>query len=331
MCIRDSHPDRLGLPRHALGALQGLGDAVRPGALVQLGQLGSEGGEPRGQVVRRQPRTADGVQRVRRGQQALPGPLHRGGETGQLGLGLAEQRPEPGREPVQVLLDPAQLVLGLGERGARLRGGRGLQVVTVEVVRVDGVDVLVAGLVDAGADRLEVGDRAPGRGGVVDGRDGLDRDPQIALGRVELVERGRGSVLRGLRLGPLALRPPAEPAPGPAAAAREGRGQRERDDERQCDQGEGVPQRVTHRMVCAWHQRRVRLRRCRRHIPLPCCGPSCPVSFSHRLRTNTRAGQFTVRTVTLPSPVRADTTWELDALRGTETSSAPSPVLVVTR
>ncbi|CAM5745584.1 hypothetical protein SAFG77S_12915 [Streptomyces afghaniensis] len=288
------HTDRFGPAGDPLGPLQGLRYAVLPGALVQLGELGGQGGETGGEAVGLQPCRPYGVERVGGGEQGLAGALDRGGEAGQLGLGLAEQRAEALGEPVQLLLDPAELLLGGGQLAAGAGGGRGLQVVAVEVVGVDGVDVLVAGLVDAPAERVEVGDGAPGGGGGVDGGDRLDGDAQVALRGVELVEGGRGGVLRGLRLGSLALGPAAEPAPG--AAAREGGGQRQRGQQGQPHQGERVTDRARSageaaaRAVCARQRRRVRLRWSRRHIPLPCCGPPCPVSFSHRLRTNTRAG-----------------------------------------
>lgn len=195
------------------------------GPLVELGQLRPERGEPSGEIIGSEPCLPYTVEGVRSGEQGLPGALDGGREPGELRLGLPEQRSEPLTEPVQVLLDPAQLVLGGGQLGAGARGDRRLELVPVEVVGVDGLDVLLTGLVDASAQRLEVGDGAAGRGGVVDGGDGLDRDPQIALGGVQLVEGGRGGVLRGLRLGPLTLGAPAEPAPG--AATGEGGGQGE--------------------------------------------------------------------------------------------------------
>src|SRR5690606_25513279 len=157
------------------------------GALVQRGQLRGQGGEPGREVVGLQARAAGGVEGLGGGEQGLPGALHGGREAGQLGLRLVEERAEARREAVQLVLDPAQFVLGGGQFGAGAGGGGRLQVVAVEVVGVDGRDVVVTGLVDAAADRLEVGDGLAGRGGGVDGDDRLDGDPQVALGGVELV------------------------------------------------------------------------------------------------------------------------------------------------
>ena len=78
-----------------VGALQRLRYAVLPGALVELGQLRGEGGEPGGEVVGPQPRGAYGVECVARGEQRLAGPLDGRREPGELRLRLAEQRPEP--------------------------------------------------------------------------------------------------------------------------------------------------------------------------------------------------------------------------------------------
>jgi hypothetical protein len=245
----DAH--RLGLAGHPLRPLQRLRHAVLPGALVQPGQLRRERGQPGGQVVGPQPRGPYGVQRVGGGPQRLPGPLHGGRQPGELGLGLAEQRREPLRVPVQFALDALEFVLGAGQLGAGLRGRPGLQVVPVEVVGVDGGDVPPAGLVDQPAERLEVGDSAPGRGRVVHGPDRLDGDAQVALGGVQLVERGGRRVLRGLRLGPLALGPAAEPAPG--AAAGERGGQRERG---QYGKGDGEGEGVAHATAGAGRPRR---------------------------------------------------------------------------
>lgn len=135
-----------------------------PGALVQLGQLGGEGGQPGGEVVGLQPGAAGGVEGLGGGEQRLPGAFDGGREPGQLGLGLVEQRAEAVGEPVQVLLDPPQFVLGGGQVGAGPGGRRGVQVVAVEVVGVDGADVAVAGLVDAAAQLREVVHGAAGRG-----------------------------------------------------------------------------------------------------------------------------------------------------------------------
>lgn len=157
-------PYPLGLLRDPLGALQRLRYAVLPGPLVELGQLGREGGEPGGEIVGPEPRSPYAVQRVRGGQQRLAGALDGRGEPGELRLRLAEQRFEALFEAVQLLLDPAQFVLGAGELGPGLGGDRRLQVVTVEVVGIDGGDVILAGLVDAPSQRLEVGDGAAGRG-----------------------------------------------------------------------------------------------------------------------------------------------------------------------
>lgn len=211
------------------------------------------------QIIGSEACLADVVEGVRGGEQGLTGALDGGREPDELRLGLPEQRRESLAEPVQVLFDPPQLVLGGGEFGAGAGGDRRLQLVPVEVVGVDGLDVLPTGLVDAPTQRLEVGDGAAGRGGVVDGDDGLDRDPQIALGGVQLVERRRGGVLRDLRLGPLTLGAPAEPAPG--AATGEGRGQHEGGEEREGDEGQHVTvsMELTAYRLRAWRRRRVRL------------------------------------------------------------------------
>ncbi len=284
---------------------------VLPGALVQFRQLGGEGGQPRGEILGRQPLPPHRVQGIARAQQRLPGPLHRGGEPGELRLGLAEQRRERVAEPVQLLPHPDQFVLGGGQLTPRPGGRRGLQIVPVEIMRVDGLDVALTDLVDPPAQRLEVVARAPRGGGVVDGRDRLDGDPEVPLSSVEFVERGRRGVLGSLRLGALALRTPPEPAPG--AAARERGRQRQRGKHRQGHQDEGVTDRTGGPSGC------------RRHIPLPCCGSPCVESpFSHLYRTNTRAGQFAVRTVTFPSEEWADTACGLLSSRGTDTDTAPS-------
>ncbi len=274
--------------------MQGLLDAVPARALVQLGQLGAEGGQPRRQVVGAQPRLAGGVQRLAGGEERLAGPLDGGGQPGQLRLGLVEQGGQAALEPVQLLAHPHQIVLGTGQLRPGLRGDGRLQVVAVQVVGVDRLDVEVADLVDAlpQRDELLLGPAGGGRG--VDRADGLYGDPEIALGRVQLVEGGGRRVLGGLGVGPLALAAPAEPAPGAPAGERGGHRRQQQGEGEQC-QGEGVPQRgapagpVPRRGPAAC--RCVRLRRCRRH-PSPVLVPPCPASFSHRLMTNTGAGKF---------------------------------------
>lgn len=137
---------------------------MRSGPLVELGQLGPERGEPAGQIIGSEACLAYVIEGVRGGEQGLAGALDGGREPGELRLGLPEQRRESLAEPVQILFDPPQLVLGCGEFGAGAGGDRRLQLVPVEVVGVDGLDVLSTGLVDAPAQRLEVGDGAAGRG-----------------------------------------------------------------------------------------------------------------------------------------------------------------------
>lgn len=44
-----------GVPQDAVGALEGVGDAVASGAFVEPGQFGPELGEPQGEVVGAQP------------------------------------------------------------------------------------------------------------------------------------------------------------------------------------------------------------------------------------------------------------------------------------
>lgn len=156
--------DRLGLTGDPFGPLEGLGHAVLSRALVQPGQLRTEGGETGGEVVRPQTGAACGVQGVGGGEQSLPGAFDGGRQPGQLGLRLAEQGAEALGEVVEFLLDPAQLGPGGGQFRAGVGGGGRFQVVPVQVVGVDGADVLVADLVDAPAQGIEVGDRAPGGG-----------------------------------------------------------------------------------------------------------------------------------------------------------------------
>ncbi len=281
------------------------------GSLVELGQLGGESGQPRGEIVRPQSGLPHRVESIARGEERLTRPLHRGGEPGELRLGRPQQRTEPGGEPVELALDAYELILGGGQLGPGTGGDRGFEIIPVEIVRVDGRDVGVTGLVDAPPESGEAVDGLPRGRRTVHGRDGLDGDLQIALSGVELVEGLRGGILRRLGLGPLPLPAPAEPTPRTAP----GDGGRQRRDEQRHGQQhqqesianaptEAVPTEAdgavpTDRNIAVPADRditdggtptrsRLRLRVCRRHIPLPCCF-ALPGTFSHQVRTNTRA------------------------------------------
>lgn len=221
------------------------------------------------------------IESIARGKERLSCPLDGGREPGELCLRLVEQRPEPLSEPVEIALDPYELVLGPVQLTARPRGDRGFQIVPVEIMRVDGGDVPIARLVDPLPQRGEVVHGPAGPRRTVDGADRLDRDPQIALGGVQLVEGGGRGILRGLRIGPVTLTPPAEPAPRPplanvpgSATAINGRG----------SSTSARTSRTALARACALACGRA----CVAVIPLPCC-VALPGSFSHQVRTNTRA------------------------------------------
>ncbi len=211
---RDLGPYGLRVPQDPVRALDGLLHPVLRGALVQQGQLRPQRGQPRSELVGPHPLAAHVVQRRARREQRGPGPLPGGRHPRQLRLGLVQQRLQPLREPVELALDPHELVPRPRQLLPRPGGDGPLEVHPVKVVRVDGLDVHMADLVDPLSERGEPLPGLPRRGRPVGGRDGLHGDPQIPLGGVQLVERGRGSILRRLRIRPPTLVPPAEPPPG---------------------------------------------------------------------------------------------------------------------
>lgn len=279
--LRRLGPHGLGAAQHLIGALQRLRYAVPAGALVELGQFGGEGRQACGEIVRPQSGRARRVESIARTEERLSRPFDCGREPGELRLGIPQERTESLREPFQFALDPHELVLGGGQLRPGTRRDRRLKIVAIEVVGVDRRDVRMAGLVDPPPQRGEIVHDLPRGGRAVHRGDRLDRDLQIALSRVQLVEGLRGRVLRRLRIGTLVLPATAEPAPR-TTTGEGGRQRRGEQRHRQQHQAEDVPDGGSATRSCLWP------RVCRRHIPLP-CRIALPGSFSHQVRTNTRA------------------------------------------
>lgn len=154
-------PYALGLAQHIVGAPDRFLYAMLPGALIELGQLRPERRQPGREVIGPQPLRPDRIQRIARGQQSLPRPLHGRAELCQLRLGGLQQRPQPLREPVELALDPVQLLLGPRQIDPRPRNSGAVQIIPVQIVGVDRGDIAVTHLVDPPPEAFVIGGCPP--------------------------------------------------------------------------------------------------------------------------------------------------------------------------